>query len=59
MSGTEARAAAPAQRGGEMSDNKKEKSMTIRQQNMGAVKGKLQIPYVALLLNKNLSFRTF
>jgi len=38
MSGKEAKAAAPAKRSGETSD-KQEKSTTIRQQNMAAVKG--------------------
>lgn len=34
--------------------------MTIRQQNMGAVKGKLSLRCISnLLLDSNLSFRTF
>lgn len=55
MSGTEAKAAAPAQRGGETSD-KKEKSMTIRQQNMAAVKGKHQILCSLSLFEQSLIF---
>lgn len=49
MSGKEAKIAAPSRRSGETAD-RQEKSTTIRQQNMAAVKGKIVFPFSSRLI---------